>query len=341
MKSRAPDLVGVVEAAYDLAAADKIWIGALLDRVTPFVDGGFGVAAFTYDTGSPKRFRWSNLVTRGVTELHALALTTALGTMPRALVMRMLDAPVWATSASQVLGVAEFTGHPLTRALGHPHGMSDLLTVKVRGLDGRGLVFTAAQRRLCAVSRAGTRRWGMCAAHIAAAMRLRENVHREQLVEAVLEADGRVAHAEGQARESAARDALREAARAMNKARGAFRRVDADDALTVWQGLIEGRWSLVETIESDGRRYLVARRNDPYVPDPRALSPRERQVVAYVVCGHPLKLIAYELGLGPSTVAAHLRSAMRKLRARSRAELVQLVAAEELEGPSSEVARRR
>ena len=38
----------------------------------------------------------------------------------------------------------------------------------------------------------------------------------------------------------------------------------------------------------------------------------------------PIKLIAYELGLAPSTVDQHLRSALRKLRLRSRAELVTL-----------------
>jgi DNA-binding CsgD family transcriptional regulator len=90
-------------------------------------------------------------------------------------------------------------------------------------------------------------------------------------------------------------------------------------------GLVAGRWSLVDHFERSGRRYLVARRNDPSVRDPRALNLRERQVVWYASLGHSNKLIGYQLGLSFSTVATHLANATRKRGVASRVELIALV----------------
>ncbi|MFL5294145.1 MAG: LuxR C-terminal-related transcriptional regulator, partial [Myxococcales bacterium] len=68
--------------------------------------------------------------------------------------------------------------------------------------------------------------------------------------------------------------------------------------------------------------FLLARRNEPAVKDPVALTSRERCTVAYAAMGHQNKYIAYLLGLPTSRISSYLRSARRKLRIRSRAELV-------------------
>ena len=78
-------------------------------------------------------------------------------------------------------------------------------------------------------------------------------------------------------------------------------------------GSRRGRWSLVDHFDSNGRRYLMAHRNDPDTPDLRGLTLRERQVVGYAGAGHSNKIIAYELGLTLSTVAGHLARARAKL----------------------------
>jgi DNA-binding NarL/FixJ family response regulator len=85
--------------------------------------------------------------------------------------------------------------------------------------------------------------------------------------------------------------------------------------------MVAAQWTLVEE-ERDGRRHLLARRNDPAAPGPEQLSERERQVVSFAVLGHHDKLIAYELGVSHSTVRVLLHRARRKLRVESRAELV-------------------
>ena len=53
-----------------------------------------------------------------------------------------------------------------------------------------------------------------------------------------------------------------------------------------------------------------------------ALTPRERQVVAYRARGYALKYIAYELGLTASTISSCVASARSKLGLRSDVELI-------------------
>ena len=100
-------------------------------------------------------------------------------------------------------------------------------------------------------------------------------------------------------------------------------RADADRvAHAVWRGLLDGRWTILDSFEVDDRRYLLARER-PGPSASAALTERERQVVELAVRGHSNKFAALELGLTASTVATHLRRAMTKLGLDTRAALVQ------------------
>jgi DNA-binding CsgD family transcriptional regulator len=166
-------------------------------------------------------------------------------------------------------------------------------------------------------------RWSRITAHIAAALRLRRRIEQTAVEsEAVLSPSGSILHATGPARDINARDRLRAAARSIDRSRGALRRSDPGEALEIWRALCEGRWSLVDRFESDGRRYLVAHRNEPTQPDLRKLSRREATVVGFVRLGQSNKEIAYALGISLSSVATHLSGALRKLGLPSRAGLV-------------------
>jgi DNA-binding NarL/FixJ family response regulator len=103
-----------------------------------------------------------------------------------------------------------------------------------------------------------------------------------------------------------------------------MRRTDPDEATALWRALVAGRWTLVERIDRDGKRFLVARANPPGAKEPLALTLPERRVAALLAMSHSQKLISYELDLAPATVSQIARSALKKLGVSSRGELVRL-----------------
>ena len=165
------------------------------------------------------------------------------------------------------------------------------------------------------------------AAHLVSGLRLRGETERAE-ADAVLSPSGRLVHAESaEARATSAREQLTEAVVARERALAGGADDDAGRALDAWAALVDGRWSLVDVVESDGRRYVVARPNPPGLRDPRALSPRERDVASRLVHGHSNKYIAYELGLSVGRVGQIASSIARKLGARSRADAVRVLRA--------------
>lgn len=85
---------------------------------------------------------------------------------------------------------------------------------------------------------------------------------------------------------------------------------------------MQGRWTIIGTVERDGRRTLLARGNPRSVARILDLTPDERDVAWLAAMGHSFKYIAYELSHPIPTIAGRLRRAMQKLRVRSRAELL-------------------
>jgi len=191
--------------------------------------------------------------------------------------------------------------------------------------DGRAIALGAALRERGQADPVTCARWQRVASHLGAGLRL-VSALRAEPPEAVLDPDGRVRHAEAPALAATAREQLRAAVRKVDSARTRASRSNADAALASWQGLVAGRWSLVDHFESDGRRFVVARRNDPAVPDPRGLSRSEAQIAQLLALGHSQKQIAYTLGMSPSSVSRRIQSGARKLRVRSRAELAAVFA---------------
>jgi DNA-binding NarL/FixJ family response regulator len=96
---------------------------------------------------------------------------------------------------------------------------------------------------------------------------------------------------------------------------------DPGQAIALWRTLMAGRYSLIDTRDHDGKRCLLARRNEPDTPAPAAVSVEERAVLARFALGQSGKQVAYELGVSPSTVSARLQRGLRKLGLRTVAEL--------------------
>lgn len=164
--------------------------------------------------------------------------------------------------------------------------------------------------------------WSRVAAHLAAGLRLRKDI--PAIEDLIIEADGSIAHADGDAKDVEVREHLRRAAMLMDRARTRAVR-SSDEALELWPALVSGRWSMVDRFDTDGRRYLVAKRNPPDAPS-LPLTAREARVIGLAAQGHPNKIIAYELGLPNSVVSEALNDGMTKLGLDSRAALLQLAA---------------
>jgi DNA-binding CsgD family transcriptional regulator len=147
----------------------------------------------------------------------------------------------------------------------------------------------------------------------------RPPVDTDARTEAVLSPAGRVLDARGAvARRSL--PSLVDAVRRSERARS--RKASHEEKLALWRAMVEGRWSIVESEERDGRRFLLACRNEPRTVALRGLSARERAIAQCAALGHPYKYIAYELGVSVSLVAATLKDVTRKLGLRSRVDLI-------------------
>jgi DNA-binding CsgD family transcriptional regulator len=95
-----------------------------------------------------------------------------------------------------------------------------------------------------------------------------------------------------------------------------------DRTVTEWKGLVAARWTLLGHFVADGKRYLVARRNQAPREGVPGLTPREREATAHAALGQTNKIIGWEMGVSPETVGVFLHRAARKLGVENRAELI-------------------
>jgi DNA-binding CsgD family transcriptional regulator len=314
------DPIAIVERSYALQGTESDWIDRLLEAIAPAIDQGIGVYGFTY------RWHGGRLIFTAFASGHPAWEDT----------LRQMNDEASADYLASVIDVRKpcfcFSQQvarlpPQTRewhdSFYRQLGLADALMVHAADPDG-GIGILSPRALAQTVPARETARWQRITAHMATALRLRRRIEREAVEgdEAVLSPSGSVLHARGVVKQADARGRLRDAARAMDRARGPLRRNDPQEALELWRALCAGRWSLVDRFESDGRRFLIAHRNQPHLPNLRGLSQREASVAAFAQLGQSNKEIAYTLGLSPSSVATHLSGALRKLGLPSRAALV-------------------
>lgn len=96
----------------------------------------------------------------------------------------------------------------------------------------------------------------------------------------------------------------------------------AECAWSVWSDLVEGRSEVVDRFDGDGRRFLVVRTLGAQDRARPSLSARDRVIILAACRGRSNKAIAYEVGVGESTVSKLLRAAAGRLGAVSISDLV-------------------
>jgi DNA-binding CsgD family transcriptional regulator len=214
-------------------------------------------------------------------------------------------------------------------------GSKDILSLTAIDPDGCGVHISVPSAELISLGRREREFWQMLEVHLSAGHRLRHGLGQQgdaagaAMTDIPLDAEALidpsrflVSEARGGATNADATATLRKAARLVDKARGPLRRSDPNEALRLWEGLVRGKWSLIDWFDTDGRRFVLAKPNAPRIGDPRGLSEREAQVATYAALGDTNKVIGYRLGLSSAYVSRLLHDAMRKLGAKTRAQLV-------------------
>lgn len=322
-------LIDFAEAAYDLELEPEEWLPSLLRAGAPVLDHGLGVFALVctrppevgplilgqlHGTSDPDGF--ADRLTRVERELPPdLLWALSRPTVPRTL----------SEAAGENLRALEFVMRRFEFA-------KDGLGMSAFEPNGHGIYLIAPLSKVTSLTQRARDRLQMLAAHLGAGFRLRGALAKTKAepatdlphrAEVVIDPNGfRVTEAIGPAKSRDAREALRDAALNVDRARGRMRDSDPEQALELWRALVRGRWSTVDWFDSDGRRFVLGVPNAPEVMDPRGLSEREQQAVAYALSGQTNKHIAYQLGLSKGRVSTLMSSAMRKLGVQTRAQLV-------------------
>jgi len=323
--------ITMTEAAYDLHVADTDWFPHVIDATVPLIDHGLGVAGLIgtlpADAGPiiPEKMH----VATGPDDFP-MRLMRAMAELPQESMRPQIHSGIGVLSEvnAEEPRFLEAWKHHIDYA-------EDGIGITALDPNGRCVHIIAPVPDTMTLSRSERDRWEMLAAHLSAGLRLRAVLANARPAsgsedeglpcgaDAVLDATTfGVTDAVQDAQVPDSLQALRNAAIRMDRARGPLRRDDPQEALQIWWALLRGRWSMVEWFDTDRRRYILAVPNAPRVWDPRGLTERESQVVAYAALGESHKLIAYRLGISRSRTSSALSDAMRKLGAKTQAELV-------------------
>lgn len=293
------------DACYALDRNDREWLDGLASAAVPFLGHGMGVAAWAFRKDDWTGDELPSGVERSVGEVM---WQVAPKFTPAELIDLFMGGR--ATSATERLGTEQgLDQHPAGAPL-RSLGVKDAHALTVGDGAGRGVALAGLAPHVLRVPADQLRRLERLGAHLLAGYRLRRAFRQ---VDAVLDPSGNTLHAEGEAREPLHREALTRAVRAFDHARARRGGQNADESLAAFEGLVSGRWSLVQNFESDGRRYLVAIQNPPGQIAAAALTPNEAHALLLRAQGLTNKLIAYELGLAESSVHHLVHEGMRKL----------------------------
>jgi DNA-binding CsgD family transcriptional regulator len=344
------DLVAIVEAAYAVAPTDADWLAGVVRAASPGLDRGGGVHGYLVDMRSDDRPLREPLLVGGPSawrrtwrktwwEPFMGSMSPAHVRLVHSLTAVCYTTDLFAAAASHAPSYDEYLSMVASRHWGTSRVLRGARAAQGVGLfpDSFNVACIDAEERGCVlvanladpsarpVARGLARTWAKVAAHVATGYRLHRQARSSDAfagAEAILDPSGRAVHAAGPAAHRWALDAIRGAAASIDRARTRAVRRDATRALDAWRALASGRWTILDCFDRDGRRFIVARPNEPAASAEPKLTRRQAQIVACVALGHGNKLIAYELGLGVSTVAAHVAAAARKLGARTRVELI-------------------
>ncbi len=317
------ELVGFLEAVYALDLDDDEWLKEALHALLRLCGSELRYFGFFYDASDEA-------------ELKIWSLTRAQGSAPELesswSVFRSLCEPAFVRSTflRLFLGSARRTATPYLNPVladREKNGWGDFFYLNGLDPSGVGCMLTLGCREAeFEVSDEQAAIFRRLAGHLAAAFRCRRRLAPTRVrrhshdADAVFEADGRLLHAEGSVRTE--RKWLAGKALELETAHVKSKRREGLRALDLWRPLSTARWTLVESFEENGRRYIVARENQAEARSFSDLTDRERQIVVHASLGMSNKQIAFALGISDATVRVLMARAAKRFGVRSRKELL-------------------
>jgi Bacterial regulatory proteins, luxR family len=284
------ELVGFLEAVYALELDDEAWLTQALLSMSRLCGPDHRYLGFFYDASDVADFKlWNLSRAQGV----APELESSWG------IFQSLCQPAFVRSTfrSLYLGSARRSAMPYLEPVlkdRERNGWGDFFYLNGLDPSGIGCLLTLGCRepefRLSPNEAAVFRR---LAAHLGAAFRCRRRL-------GPLARTGHGAAA----------------------VRSQRRRRDGLGALEHWSPLNYARWTLVDSFEEGGRRYVVARENQAEARSFCDLTDRERQIVVHASLGMSNKQIAYALGISDATVRVLMARAAQRFGVHSRKELL-------------------
>ena len=327
-------LVSFLEAVYALELDDRSW----LEKVLWALSGLFGAephyVGFFYDASNVDDFKlWNVCIPSAPPEL-----AEAFGIFQGLVRNRAF---VSTTFRSLHVGSARRTGMPYMAPVLEARersGWGDIFNINGMDPSGVGCNVTVGTRlHEFTATPADLTVYRRLANHLAAAFRVRRKLGVSEVggavdrkpasgvegAEAILDANGRFVHAVGPATSKTAQERIRNTATSIDALRLNSARAAGRNALEQWHPLTSARWTLVDSFEENGRRYVVARENQAHVEGFSALTDRERQIVLHAALGFTNKQIAYALGISDTTVRVLMARAANRMGVRTRRELLE------------------
>jgi DNA-binding CsgD family transcriptional regulator len=321
--------LNLLEAAYRLDGADSDWMQGAVERV--------GEIAGRENAGAGGFAATGRIDPEGHTVLADVTLGTFMncdgdgrravlaamlaypGSLPPAIQEKAFFSSVTASTASVVTGLgATLDQGPAWKMSGlEGLGAKDAFFLACHDGPLGSVVLFNSLSGIRTLKPAEVRLCQRVATHVGAAFRLRRNVDATpDRAEAVLSPHGRVEHLVRAEDRTGVKDGF---ARRRHARR---RNTKPEAALEIWQGLHDGRWSLVDYVDTDRKAFVLAVRNEPARDVASTLTDRQRAAVALASLGYANKQIAYALGLSATAVAMLLARARAATGVRTRAELV-------------------
>jgi DNA-binding NarL/FixJ family response regulator len=318
------DSIAIVEACYRAEVSDERWLADLFDVARPLLNYGPGVGfALVKWSESERKLELvrgegfsSDLVrlqigaTQGIE--HSAFLRVWYPAKPiiyASNALRRFQPPSLKTAFFEQLGL---------------HGAKDALGFFGHPGAGRSFMLTTLLPKRQSVERGALQTFARVRIHLETALRLR--LQPRLVPVAVFTPHGSVLHVEKESSSSQDRNMLVDQVSRIEKARSPRRRAGAEEALLAWRAVVDGRWTVAERVDTDGKRFYFAYEVAVDAPRYGGLTALEARLLELAAQGLTGKHSAYALGISEARVSRGLADGAARLGFASISDAVRLAA---------------